>query len=216
MRKKIIVLWMIICMSVMMFVGCGGNNTSENGKDEQNQVTNNEDREYLTSDDVVEISTETLYTEIVGDVQWKIEDGILIISGTGMMESCYKNVESHLANPCEWGPERNSIKEVVIEEGITTIGRSAFQGTKITRIEIPDGVTYIDQLAFGNCIWLSEMIIPESVTFISEDAFHINYGLKEQFAEEGMPIDNLIIYGVTGSYAEEFAREQGYVFVPIK
>lgn len=341
MRKKIIVLWMIICMSVMMFVGCGGDNTTGNSSEENVNVDGNDGE-----------------NEIVGDVEWKIENGVLTISGTGMMESCYltNNPEWKEKKDVPWLDEMRDIKKVVIEEGVTTIGYYAFwycygleeiqipEGittigswafgnidiedlnlpnslvriedeafshlahysvfneetysydwipleipenvtyigarafetlTNIRYVSLPEGLTYIgegafknassigddldnviripstvesvsDQLfydcesmrkielaegvksigkeAFYNCIRLGEIVIPESVTYIAEDAFSFDaeekekydYNVEQGFEPEQMPLEHLVIYGVTGSYAEEFAREQGYVFVPIK
>ena len=39
------------------------------------------------------------------------------------------------------------------------------------RVEIPDGITYIESGAFADCVNLNEIVIPDSVTSIGEKAF---------------------------------------------
>lgn len=64
---------------------------------------------------------------------------------------------------------------------------------------IPDTVTSIESLAFGGCVNLRNIKVPSNVVSIAEDAF-------EQCPEE------MVIYGDSGSYAEEWAKEQGITF----
>ena len=61
---------------------------------------------------------------------------------------------------------------VVIPEGVTSIGREAFLGClKLTSATIPEGVTSIGNLAFGDCASLTSVIIPESVSCIGDWVF---------------------------------------------
>ena len=53
---------------------------------------------------------------------------------------------------------------VVIPEGITQIDRCAFQRSAVTQVTIPDTVTSIGELAFGQCAALTSISIPDSVT----------------------------------------------------
>ena len=63
-------------------------------------------------------------------------------------------------------------KLFVIPDTITTIGDLAFGNcTYLETIEIPDSVTTIERFAFDGCTSLENIIIPDSVTSIGEGAF---------------------------------------------
>ena len=94
------------------------------------------------------------------------ETGVLTISGTGNMENW------EYENKAPWYEIRESIKEVIIEEGITSIGDYAFAiCTSLTSVEIPEGVTSIGICAFGGCTSLTSIEIPDSVINIKNYAF---------------------------------------------
>lgn len=98
---------------------------------------------------------------------WSIsEDMVLTISGSGPMEDyeTWRNVP--------WGYCRESIKKVVITDGITSIGDFAFNGCNgITQISIPNSVVEIGMLSMSGCKSLTSVNIPEGVTVIEEGTF---------------------------------------------
>ncbi len=98
------------------------------------------------------------------NLTWKIEDGVLIISGTGAMMD-YSWCQDPAA---PWAAAK--IKSVVIESGVTSIGNSAFYGFSLTSITIPDSVTSIGDYAFDRGS-LASITIPDSVTSIGDAAF---------------------------------------------
>ena len=102
-----------------------------------------------------------------GNLTWKLDaDGTLNISGTGAM----KDYDSD-SNP---SPIYNNsdVKEVVIEDGVTSIGNKAFDScSSLTSITIPNSVTSIKAATFYGCTSLTSITIPDSVTSIGESAF---------------------------------------------
>ena len=98
---------------------------------------------------------------------WKLDaDGTLTISGTGKMKNY--NADYNLS-PVYMN---SKVKKVVIEKGVTTIGKYAFCNcTSLTDITIPDSVTSIGDSAFSYCSSLTNITIPDSVTSIGDSAF---------------------------------------------
>ena len=115
------------------------------------------------------------YSGICGDnLIWTLdtESGILTISGTGTMKNYTNNLNSGKANT-PWYSYRESIKTVIIEDGVTSIGGSAFyKCSSLTSITIPNSVTSIGNYAFKGCSSLTSITIPNSVTSIGSDAFN--------------------------------------------
>ncbi|MCR5522298.1 MAG: leucine-rich repeat protein [Clostridia bacterium] len=102
------------------------------------------------------------------------DEGTLTVSGTGEM----MNYLSSSRVPWNW--EHKSIKAVIIEQGITSIGDCAFSSCNgLTEVTIPDSVTSIGDNAFYYCDGLTEVTIPDSVTSIGEYAFYGCTGLTE-------------------------------------
>ena len=104
-----------------------------------------------------------------GNLTWKLyEDGTLTISGTGAMKDY-----DYYNNPSPASQKKDSVKKVVIEDGVTSIGDSAFSYcSSLTNITIPDSVTSIGDSAFSGCWDLTSITIPDSVTTIGESAFY--------------------------------------------
>lgn len=96
---------------------------------------------------------------------WILEDGTLTISGKGAMYD-YTSLDD-----VPWNV--NDVKKVIIEDGVTTVGNSAFYSCmNLTQVTLPNSLTEIRESAFGACVNLSEIIIPEGVTKIGDSAFH--------------------------------------------
>ena len=117
------------------------------------------------------------------NLTWKLDDeGTLTISGKGAMTEW---VHSHSA---PWETYSNTINKVVIQPGVTCIGKNAFSsGCKnLTSITIPEGVTSIGRYAFQWCSSLTSITIPKSVTSIGWSAFQGCSSLKSITIPEGV------------------------------
>ena len=72
------------------------------------------------------------------------------------------------------------VTELVIPEGVTSIGAYAFVGCSgLTDVTIPDGVTTIGAGAFLGCNGLMELLLPGSIVRIGSSAFSGCSGLTE-------------------------------------
>ena len=120
-----------------------------------------------------------------GDCTWTLdEDGVLTISGNGNMGS-YSAVQSTGASYITTAPWGADIKSVVIEDGVTNIGFSAFYGcTGLTSVILGNSVKNISLYAFADCTGLTSVTIPDSVTSINGSAFSGCTGLTELSVSE--------------------------------
>ncbi|MDC7286271.1 leucine-rich repeat domain-containing protein [Blautia schinkii] len=91
----------------------------------------------------------------------------------------------------------DSLKQVTIPANVKMFTDSFTNCTALEKIEILTGVEVIDRYSFEGCNSLKEIHIPESVYSIGEN--HLP--------------DGCVIYGKSGSVAENFANSNGYTFV---
>ena len=85
---------------------------------------------------------------------------------TGKINDYYDNEDDNTSNPA-------CPKDVVIPQGVTSIGSYAFYNYSLTSVIIPESVTSIGNKAF----WVNSLIsvtIPEGVTSIGDNAFKEN------------------------------------------
>ena len=111
-------------------------------------------------------------------VKWVVSrEGTLTISGSGAMadyeeETTYVSGDFIRATSAPWRGFYNDIKSVIIKNGVTNIGDSAFYGCKnISSVSLPSSLNSIGDSAFKNCTSLSSISIPSCVTSIGDAAF---------------------------------------------
>ena len=99
------------------------------------------------------------------NLTWQLDsDGTLTISGTGKMAD-YRIID------VPWENQRERIKKIVIENGVTSIGKVAFAiCSNATTVDIPESVTSINYGAFEES-GLTSVTIPASVTELVWNAF---------------------------------------------
>ncbi len=77
--------------------------------------------------------------------------------------------------------------DVVIPDGITAIGKSAFaENLSLLSVVIPDGVTVIGNCAFNKCKNLTSVSIPDSVKKIGREAFYKCKSLQSVTLPDGL------------------------------
>ncbi len=125
---------------------------------------------------VTALAEETVTSGTTGDCTWTLDGTVLTISGNGAMMNYDRYYDG-----CDWQDfdppwKYKKITEVIIEEGVTSIGNNAFKDCKsLTNVTLLGDVTRIGWYAFKNCTRLTSITIPDSVTEIVSDAF---YGCK--------------------------------------
>lgn len=94
----------------------------------------------------------------------------------------------------------NFLTDIVLSARIKAIPSQTFQGcSSLESIVLPYQVETIEDNAFKNCTKLKKITIPKATTSISDSAFSYP--------------DKMTIYGVAGSYAEQYAKENDIAFV---
>lgn len=96
------------------------------------------------------------------NLTWTLQsDGVLTLSGEGTMDD---------GSP--WRTQRDKIKHIVIEDGVTSIGASAFYNcTNAESATFGNDIQIIGEGAFENCGLFGIIVLPESLTRIGHGAF---------------------------------------------
>ena len=94
----------------------------------------------------------------------------------------------------------DALTDVKLGTGITQIPTSCFEHCDVLpSVVLPYRISKVGDNAFKNCVALTEITIPRATTTISTSAF--SYPAK------------MTVYGISGTYAETFANQQGMKFV---
>lgn len=135
-----------------------------------------------------------------------LPEGITKISA-GLFENCsaleyiripenIKEIDKHAFADCE------KLSNVYIPDGVEAIGFDSFYGCKgLKNIIIPASTGKIDFYAFEDCDNLNGIVILNFNCKIADDAFTLP--------------ESTVIYGFTGSTAEQYAEKYNRVFIPL-
>lgn len=154
--------------------------------------------------------------------------GILTLSGQGSTDNF------HSAKLPPWSEYINSIKKIVIEEGITEIGTQIFRKcVAVQNVELPDGLEVIGQRAFAGCTSLTSITLPASVRAMGNSVFSssvvrtIYYegtnwedvelgtgnenlaSMVKYVNSESASVSNIVMQGICGKNAEYVLTEDG-------
>ena len=136
-------------------------------------------------------------------IKWNLSaDGTLTISGSGDMPDYSKG-----GSRSPWDESKEKIKTIIINKGITSIGKDAFINCKsLTSVHMPNSVTCIEEGAFLGCTKLPSVTIPNSVKSIKSEAFHSCHSLTSVTIPDGVT--------TIGIFAFIYCRDLTSVTIP--
>ena len=157
----------------------GANDNSEEiekleARIEELEEENEELKEELSSSGLSNISNSTpigFVAEESGvcgvDLTWEYGNGILYINGTGDMVDV-----GYYSESMPWVDIKNKIVKIIISEGCTSVGSSAFKDLPLlSSVEIPGTVYEIGGDAFKDCDQLESVVLHEGIKIIDSSAF---------------------------------------------
>ena len=113
-------------------------------------------------------------------LSWTLTNGgTLTISGKGAMPDYTESVRP------AWETHADKINQVIIDDGVESIGSYAFYQSKAMSVQIPKTVTSIKEAAFGASN-LMEITVPGNVKVIGDEAFYNCQSLKSATFYEGV------------------------------
>ncbi|MGN0164317.1 MAG: leucine-rich repeat protein [Candidatus Ornithomonoglobus sp.] len=127
--------------------------------------------DYAETETVMELQEEEMELGVVlkgsvsDTISYELKNSVLTISGNGEMPQ-YND-----PNSVKWSVYASSIAEIIIEEGITSIGKNTFSNISGASVSIPFSMSRIDYKAFNSCSQLT-VDVPNSSTKIETDAFY--------------------------------------------
>lgn len=143
----------LICTTLSAFAIFTNTNASQT-KDQSKMVSNLELTTY----------SDEIKSGVCGtDVYWKLENGILTISGNGQMQMFNY----------PWENYKGQIQEIYIEDGVTSISDMAFSDCyHLKKVVIGNSVKTIGASAFMNDKYLEELTLGNSVETIEMNALY--------------------------------------------
>ena len=100
------------------------------------------------------------------NISFLLDSDTLTLTGSGPMYNFTQD-----GSP--WYDERNSIKKVIMSNGISTIGAYSFYFCyELVSIEIPQSVTEIYTHAFDACRTMESVTLPDNIRIIDENVFY--------------------------------------------
>ena len=148
-------------------------------------------------------------------ISWVLDGdtGTLTVAGEGA-------IPSYRYSKAPWYEYRNSVRRIVVEEGITEVGERAFYWNinctelclpesliaireygfnnlqNLKGVTLPSNLRIIEFCAFSECTSLESITLPDSVTTVGTNAFSNCYALKSATLSAGMNyIPNSMFFG---------------------
>ncbi len=148
MKKEFVIL--VLLLSFIFLQSCTGKASKEMENSESVQILQKIGTETGSVAQQQVLSAQQVFSDVVTE---EFPEEFVVVSGTLIR---YQGSE----------------KEVVVPEGILTIGENAFANNKeITCIQLPAGLKVIRKSAFFDCSNLKEVIVPDTLEIIGDCAF---------------------------------------------
>lgn len=107
-------------------------------------------------------------------IQWRFEGDTLTVSGSGNMGDY-----ELLTTPWDVAGSSYDAKKLVVEEGITYLGKNAFAACcNLREVSLPASLRRIGASCFADCAALERITLPEGLMVIEDSAF-AGCGLRE-------------------------------------
>lgn len=119
--------------------------------------------------------------------------------------------------------ENGALEKIILPQNVIYIDYCAFHGcTKLKKIVLPDTLKVISRSAFNNCKSLNRITLPQGVETLGVRAFKGIENLVIYLPSSVSKIDsttfeeciNLEIHAKAGTYAERYAKNHNYRFIP--
>lgn len=152
------------------------------------------------------------------NITWRLDGTTMYVEGSGDMVLTYEYLpEIPWYEACT-----GTVETLIIGEGVTSIDDGAFNAfRKLKTVHFPSTMTTIGSSAFLSCAALEEVVLNDRVTAIGSGAFAGCESLKsisipgnvyEISSDAFYNCYPLTIKGISGSYAEEYAKERRIPF----
>ena len=94
------------------------------------------------------------------NLTWSLSGGTLTIDGSGA-------IPTYTATGAPWYPSRASVTDLVIGNGVSSIGDNAFRDCALANLTIPATVTSIGENAFHSNSKLKNLVIEDGATSLT-------------------------------------------------
>lgn len=134
-------------------------------------------------------------------------------------------VEEHAFYACE------KMEEITFGKELKTIGENAFDNCRaLKEVAFPEGFNSMSAAAFSGCKALDSVTLPSTLQTIPDEAFNLCTALKGVtidpkttaigkkafgYGRLGAKIDGFTVTGYSNTYAETYAKDNGFEFVSL-
>ena len=185
-----------------------------------------EESDILVNDGVVTGFVNTNYSEHEaiafpdGVVEIAIPEKTEFIANKVIMPKSLMKIADNSFSKIATDNVKIEIGELVLNEGLTEIGKACFRATTIGKITMPESLKTIGMTAFAGVTGLKEITFPENVEQIGTNVCAASSVEKIVFRNNNTEIGSVgtndsVLYGFEGSTAEAYAIEKGRTFVKL-